>query len=619
MRVEIAIVGAGPWGLAVLDRLVTAARRQPRLALAVHLFDPDEPGPGLHKPQQEDFLLLNTVTGQLDSFSARHFGEPPLTGAVPFIDWLRIARDIEADPNGFLPRALFGAYLRYVHAVLCDNAPSHLRIAAVRQRALDVSLAADERARVHLGDGSALTVDHVFLCTGHGLAPAANGPAPSQASPMAPYPVAPLQARIEAGSAVGISGTGLVAVDVVAALTAGRGGRFVREEDGMLRYLPSGREPVMFVHSRSGTPFACRPAQSLDLSGSFAPIFCTDAYLAVRRAARGPTGLQLEEDLLAVLAAEMRAAYLMRALTLSQGVDAAEACRHALGALAPAEVRAFCEAALPSMAEFSPEVLLASTLAPSPRSAAEFSATFAARLRFDVDEARKGEAHSPYKYAVEMLRVLRGFIRQAVEFDALASSSRRRFFDVVAPRISQLVVGPPIARGLEWLALMRAGLLRTDLGPAPALERDAALGVWRARSHAFETPFVACLDHLVHGRAGHGALDPADDSLLAALCRSGLCAAAALPDSAHAQRRVLRTDAVGHPIDATGLPVRQLTLLGVPTEGLRYFNHYLPSPKSRSRVFDSIESALDALWERLASAPAEGAQTTSAPAFERDS
>ena len=82
---------------------------------------------------------------------------------------------------------------------------------------------------------------------------------------------------------------------------------------------------------------------------------------------------------------------------------------------------------------------------------------------------------------------------------------------------------------------------------------------------------------------------------------------------------MLRTDAVGHPIDATGLPVRQLTLLGVPTEGLRYFNHYLPSPKSRSRVFDSIESALDALWERLASAPAEGAQTTSAPAFERDS
>lgn len=619
MRVEIAIVGAGPWGLAVLDRLVTAARRQPRLALAVHVIDPDEPGPGLHKPQQEDFLLLNTVTGQLDSFSARHFGEAPLTGAMSFIDWLREERDIEADPNGFLPRALFGAYLRHVYAVLCDNAPSHLRVSEVRHRALDVSLVANERVCVRLGDGSALTVDHVFLCTGHGLARSGGERPASPARPMAPYPPAPLQAHIEAGSAVGISGTGLVAVDVVAALTTGRGGRFVREDDGMLQYLPSGREPVMFVHSRSSMPFACRPAQSLDLSGSFAPIFCTDAYLALRRAARGPEGLLLDEDLLTVLAAEMRAAYLMRAMALSQGADAAAACRRVLALLAPAEVKALCEKTLPSMAGFSPETLLASESVPpptpSPRSGAEFSAAFAARLRFDVDEARKGEAHSPYKYAVEMLRVLRGFIRQAVEFDTLAPASRRRFFDVVAPRISQLVVGPPISRGLEWLALMRAGLLRVDLGPAPTLERDAALGIWRARSSAFETPFVACLDQLVHGRAGHGAIDTADDSLLAALCRSGLCAGSALPPPADERTTVPRTDALGHPVDATGLPVRQLTLLGVPTEGLRYFNHYLPSPKSRSRVFDSIQSALDALWERLASTHRESTRTAGTPAL----
>lgn len=64
--------------------------------------------------------------------------------------------------------------------------------------------------------------------------------------------------------------------------------------------------------------------------------------------------------------------------------------------------------------------------------------------------------------------------------------------------------------------------------------------------------------------------------------------------------------------------MHQLTLLGVPTEGLRYFNHYLPPPKSRSRVFDSVQSALDALWERLASTHREGARTTGTPALERD-
>lgn len=122
----------------------------------------------------------------------------------------------------------------------------------------------------------------------------------------------------------------------------------------------------------------------------------------------------------------------------------------------------------------------------------------------------------------------------------------------------------------------------------------------------------------MHGRSGHGAIDAADDSLLAALCRSGLCAGAALPHAVDTQRRMPRTDALGHPLDATGLPVLQLTLLGVPTEGLRYFNHYLPSPKSRSRVFDSIQAALDALWERLSPVPAGSVQAADTPAFERD-
>ncbi|HWT19589.1 MAG TPA: hypothetical protein VN280_11795, partial [Variovorax sp.] len=92
-----------------------------------------------------------------------------------------------------------------------------------------------------------------------------------------------------------------------------------------------------------------------------------------------------------------------------------------------------------------------------------------------------------------------------------------------------------------------------------------------------------------------------------------------LPQPADARMRVPRTDTLGHPLDATGLPVRQLTLLGVPTEGLRYFNHYLPSPKSRSRVFDSIQSALDAMWVRLAPILAESGQATDVPAFERGS
>jgi hypothetical protein len=40
-----------------------------------------------------------------------------------------------------------------------------------------------------------------------------------------------------------------------------------------------------------------------------------------------------------------------------------------------------------------------------------------------------------------------------------------------------------------------------------------------------------------------------------------------------------------HPIDAQGRPARRIWLFGSLTEGVRYFTHYVPSPKSRLRAF----------------------------------
>jgi hypothetical protein len=46
-----------------------------------------------------------------------------------------------------------------------------------------------------------------------------------------------------------------------------------------------------------------------------------------------------------------------------------------------------------------------------------------------------------------------------------------------------------------------------------------------------------------------------------------------------------------HPYDAEGRVQSSLSLLGVLTEGVRYFTHYLPSPRSRLRaVYDAQET-----------------------------
>jgi hypothetical protein len=247
--------------------------------------------------------------------------------------------------------------------------------------------------------------------------------------------------------------------------------------------------------------------------------------------------------------------------------------------------------------------------------AGEFVQAFEARLAFDVAEARKGEAASPFKFALELLRVLRPFIRGAVEHDALAPAARRHFFERLAPRLSQLVVGPPLLRGEQWLALMRAGVLRVDLGPSPWVRYDAARGVWRLQSTAFDRVRAVCTPHLVRGQAAEPALSPGGGSLLSSLYRAGMCAAIAQRDGhGELEALCLRLDPEGRPLDAAGMPVENVAVLGLPSEGVTYFNHYLPSPKSRSQAFDRIQAVIDRLLLRLPVAASAGRTSSAAPA-----
>ncbi len=58
---DIAVIGAGPRGLGVLERLgaILEAESVP-YRLAVHLVGPGEPGQGAHPASQPHYLLTNT-------------------------------------------------------------------------------------------------------------------------------------------------------------------------------------------------------------------------------------------------------------------------------------------------------------------------------------------------------------------------------------------------------------------------------------------------------------------------------------------------------------------------------------------------------------------------------
>jgi hypothetical protein len=129
---KIGIVGGSPWGMAVLDRLISHARKDARQHFEVSLFDPGPFGPGVHDPNQAAHLLLNTITAQVDSFSAEHFDEHSLPGAMTFLDWSRQTQDPETTANGLLSCSQFGRHMLYVYATLKANLPSNLLLAESR-------------------------------------------------------------------------------------------------------------------------------------------------------------------------------------------------------------------------------------------------------------------------------------------------------------------------------------------------------------------------------------------------------------------------------------------------------------------------------------------------------
>ena len=126
---------------------------------------------------------------------------------------------------------------------------------------------------MRLANGGTVVVDHVIVTSGH----TANQ-ADDVDTSLDPYPVGAYVDTIPTAATVAVSGMGLVALDVVTALTVGRGGGFV-EDGGGLRYRPSGREPRLQLFCRSGLPFTAKSVTGKDRTDVYKPVICTDEAL----------------------------------------------------------------------------------------------------------------------------------------------------------------------------------------------------------------------------------------------------------------------------------------------------------------------------------------------------
>ncbi|GAA2347484.1 FAD/NAD(P)-binding protein [Streptomyces kunmingensis] len=588
---RIAVIGTGPRGLAVIERLGARLRDEPPAGpVEIYAIDSVEPGAGrIWRTDQPASLLMNTPAGEVTMFSGPPDGGPTRSGAGPSLAqwWSTEYPDAVGDhAHGYAPRGLYGHYLRFVLRSVGRTLPEGSTLHPICARVENMERRQDGGWQLRLDDDSTLDAHRAVLTTGHPvtrLAPSQQGLADFSASRESLHYIRgdaagdmPLDS-IPAGATVGVLGMGLSFYDVMSLLTEGRGGRYTRQ-GADVRYHPSGREPRIFAGSRSGVPLPARGRNQKAADHCFTPrLFTRERMLGAR--ARGK--IDFDEHVLPWLLAEICLVYYgtevrrlhgstrLEQLFLDEAVAAAEAApeapqqqvveratRFGCGDLPPLDLAAWARP------------LAGATFADR----ASYEAAVADLVRRDLHDAAEGNFHGPVKAALDTIRDVRGIIRVAVNSSGLAARSHEEdFLSRFVPVASHLSAGPPAVRLEQVLALVNAGILRF-IGPDAMFGTDAARDCFTASSpHVGDGPVR--LDAIVDARIPAPDIRTDTSSLTAQLYSSGIITSYANvdDDTVFATGGMAVTDEPFHPLDSHGQRVSDLCVLGIPTEYARWF------------------------------------------------
>ncbi|MFJ4374950.1 FAD/NAD(P)-binding protein [Pseudomonas japonica] len=579
----IAIIGSGPRGLSVLERLAALMLEQPpSRPVIIHLIEKGPMGTGrVWRTDQPAHYVMNTVAEEVSSFSGPSDGGPARPGAGPSLaQWWSTAGLEYSGPNTYAPRAVHGHYMKFVLSTIEASFSVNVSLQCITAEVIDLAIN-DHAYRLQLHGGGQIQADKVIIATGHPIPElvgweknlqtfAARNPQVTylRGDSAADMPLA----AIDANQKVGIIGLGLAFHDIVADLTVGRGGRF-SVVDGQTLYSPSGVEPKLFAGSRSGMLIPARGKNQKNPNFQYQPLYITRAKIdALQR--RGH--IDFASEVLPLLLIEVNIVYYATAVRAHAGSIAelsfkqqvaqhqiftlagltTEAERHGVVELAPLDLDSLARP-FSGKAFSSPEA---------------FTAALDEVLLEDLRRARGGNIDDPVKAALDIIRDTRALIRSVVDFGRLDPQSHQEdFLGHYAPTSLFLTAGPPLYRTEQIRALIAAGVL-TIVGPETLFDIDPNLKLF-----TLESPQVSnsrrFVEVLIDARIPSPDLRRDPSSLTRSLVRRGYWNNF-VNQGKHGQfvtGGVNVTPWPYHPIAADGQCIDGLYVLGLPCEHTRWF------------------------------------------------
>ncbi|MFF4313765.1 FAD/NAD(P)-binding protein [Streptomyces sp. 900105755] len=546
MRPQLVIVGAGPRGTGLLERIAANA---PELyagpGLDIHLVDPHPPGAGrIWRAAQSPLLWMNSHAEDVTMFTdetVRMAG--PVREGPTLHEWAGL------DGRTFADRQIQGRYLRHVHDRAVADLPDGITVHHHPRRALRVSGPREGRQQVWLeGRPRPLLADLVVLALGHldaeldpeQAALAAYADAHGLVHLPPDFTADSDLSALRPGEPVLVRGFGLAFVDLMVLLTEGRGGHY----DGDT-YVPSGQEPVLYVGSRRGVPYHSKIGY--DWTGERPPLprFLgpgeIDALLA------RPDGFDFRRDVWPLVAKELGFAHYHRLFTVHPERTAVawrDFEEKYAAAEGEAEVRALVAAAVPDPADRLDLAALDHPLdGVRYGSHEEFQEELRGYIEADLDRR-----HDPaYSADLAVFLGLLSVYGQLVRLGDIGSWWHGFF--------SYLASGPPGPRLRQMLALSRAGVLRFVGAGMTVTAED---GVFRASADTVPG-FAVEARALVEARLPEPTVGRARDALLRGLPAD---------EAAETADGLLRVDpADGRILDGAGRPHPRRFALGPFTNG----------------------------------------------------
>lgn len=615
----IAVVGAGPRGTSVLERLASELGRtlNHSRTITVLVFDVHDPGAGhVWSTTQSRHFLMNTPAGFPTVAPARTHPQDP---GLSFDQWREAGGDgavLSSVETGELqrmgrgsypPRALYGRYLRHVFERSVAALRAHPAVAEVRFEHAEITGlhrgAADYLLQGHAVDGTPpeprragagfeLRADAVVLALGHvparlnpaqeAMALAAEDAGLLYQGPNVPADVA--WDRVPGGETVLVRGLGLNFFDVMIALTVGRSGQFVEINGGpgrALEYWPSGREPRIVAASRRGTPYRAKSCIEEFIPDSVRLRYL-DREVIVQKVAEARTlnpeaTVRFDAHVWPLLHRDVLLAYYRTAAQRHPArfkADPEEFVVTLLAAL-DAEHQAGSQVWLHDARRLIDEMAPALGFLDVPglghpfaergfSSHDEYQQAVMEYLEYDAIASEEGKK-DPLKMAIATLNAGRMVVKDMVAEGLISDESRlgeiQGWFE---PLVEGLSSGPPLQRIEELAALARANVVEF-IGPDPEFGIDVPTGLFTASSPWVDAPAYTART-LIEAMMPANRVLQTDSSLLRQLLDDGLAAAFTMRNDQGEPLPGQGLDVVGDPyrmVDAQGLAHRAVFVLGL--------------------------------------------------------